>query len=119
MLRKEKSERVRGTKGRFYQHKSEIPPAGQKSQKVHRTSGSTCCSSGTPGKQPRLPEPAGSGSTGPSTSRTGAGEEFVGSGTVPPARLPLLTAVSRQKPPMLPSHSQEGGSGSASSAQRP
>lgn len=31
VLRKEKSGRVRGTKGSFYQHKSEIPPAGQKS----------------------------------------------------------------------------------------
>lgn len=96
MLRKEKSES-------FYQHKSEIPP-------FPRNTGPREVPAGTPGKQPRLPEPVGSGSTAPSTSRTGAGEEFVGSGTAPPARLPLLTTVSSQKPPTLPSHSQEGGS---------
>lgn len=39
VLRKEKSGTVRDTKGSFYQHKSEIPPVGQKSWKVHMTSG--------------------------------------------------------------------------------
>lgn len=56
---------MRGTKGSFYLHKSETPPVGQKSRKVLTTSGNTYCSSGTPGKQSRLPEPARPGSTSP------------------------------------------------------
>lgn len=65
VLRKEQSGRVRGTKGSFCQHKPEVPSSGTDMLKVHLTWGNTYCSSGSPGKQPRLPEPAWPGSTSP------------------------------------------------------
>lgn len=105
VLRKEKSGRVRGTKGSFYQHTSEILFSGTEMSKVHLTSGNTYCSSGSPGKQPRLPEPAWPGSASPIALRIGASEESEELGTASPPEQTVLTTISRQKPPTFPTHS--------------
>lgn len=112
---KEKSERVKGTKGRFYLHRSEIPPVGSNSQKVHRTSGMPVAPQHTK-KAAEAARVCAISSTVPAAQ----GQGWQGWAALAQCHFKAEASYASQPQQWQlkrPQHSQEGGLSSSSSAQ--